>query len=386
MRNDLGLGKLLSDWFSTVLESPDSFPVAPPLAKSHSRQAFPDLDETSRKSIKSSLEHILESMKIEPKDRRVLVVDDDPDSLSIIGEALRWEGYQVDTAISGQLAIEKIQTWNPHLVLSDVNMPEFSGIETLRDLRRKEQYVSVMFISGNSTTEAVINGLDAGADDYIPKPFDPLELLARVRTQLRIKDLNDQLRTANERLKELVDIDDLTGLFNMRSVYQRLESEMDRARRFGRQVCVVMMDMDHFKGVNDGHDHLFGSFVLSEVGAVIKHCIRSIDLGARYGGDEFLMILTETNAEGAHKFCERLRSSIEEKLFKNGKDEIRLTCSIGFAITPPGDRETDARGLVRTADHALYDAKRAGRNTVKFIEIQKIQESDPIPYRKKIAG
>lgn len=324
--------------------------------------------------------------KIIPQDRHILVIDDDPDSLSIIAEALRWEGYQVQTAISGAEGLDLIQRWSPDLILLDVNMPGMNGVETLKDLRLKEQYVSVMFISGNTSTEHVIEGLDSGADDYIPKPFDPLELLARVRTQLRIKDLNDQLRLANGRLKELVDTDDLTGLYNMRSVYQRIEAEIQRSRRFNRQVCIVMMDMDYFKTVNDGHDHLFGSFVLSEVGAIIRRSIRNIDLGARYGGDEFLMILTETNAEGAGKFCERLRNSIGAHLFKNGKDEIRLTCSIGFAITPPGDSQTDARGLVRAADHALYEAKRAGRNCVKSIEIQKLTEVEAVPAQKKAVG
>jgi diguanylate cyclase (GGDEF)-like protein len=323
---------------------------------------------------------------IDPKDRRILVIDDDPDSLSIIAEALRWDGYQVQTAISGPEGIDLIERWSPDLILLDVNMPGMNGMETLQSLRQKEQYVSVMFISGNTSTEHVVAGLDSGGDDYIPKPFDPLELLARVRTQLRIKDLNDQLRDANDRLKELVDTDDLTGLYNMRSVYQRVESEIQRARRFGRQVCIVMMDMDYFKTVNDGHDHLFGSFVLSEVGAVIRRSIRNIDLGARYGGDEFLMVLTETTAEGAEKFCERLRKAIEGHRFKSGKDEISLTCSIGFAITPSGDNQTDARALVRTADHALYEAKRSGRNCVKFIEIQKIADIDPIQNRKKAAG
>ena len=223
--------------------------------------------------------------KIDPKDRRILIIDDDPDSLSIIAEALRWDGFIVQTAISGHEGLDLIQRWNPDLILLDVNMPGMNGIETLKDLRQKELYVSVMFISGNTSTEHVVEGLDSGADDYIPKPFDPLELLARVRTQLRIKDLNDQLRLANGRLKELVDTDDLTGLFNMRSVYQRVEAEILRSRRFSRQVCVVMLDMDFFKTVNDGHDHLFGSFVLSEVGAVIRRSIRNIDLGARYGGD-----------------------------------------------------------------------------------------------------
>jgi diguanylate cyclase (GGDEF)-like protein len=251
-----------------------------------------------------------------------------------------------------------------------MNMPGISGIQTLKDLRAKKQYVSVMFISGNTDTESVIIGLDSGADDYIPKPFDPLELLARVRTQLRIKDLNDQLRLANEKLKELVDIDDLTGLYNMRSIYQRLEAEIERCRRFDRPVCVVMMDMDNFKNVNDGHDHLFGSFVISEVGKIIKSTIRSIDIAARYGGDEFLIVLTETNENGATHFCERLRATIEKKHFINGKDETKKTVSLGFAIIEPSDKATDAMTLVRTADHALYQAKDAGRNCFRSIKIK----------------
>lgn len=303
------------------------------------------------------------------KQRRILIVDDDPDSLAIIGEALRWEGYQISNASSGQEAIASLQTQKFDLVILDVNMPGMNGLETLQDLRKSHLYVSVVFISGNNSPEAVIQGLDAGADDYIAKPFDPLEMLARIRAQLRIKDLNDQLREANEKLKELVDIDDLTGLFNMRSVYQKLDFELDRARRFGRQVAVIMMDMDYFKSVNDGHDHLFGSFVISEVGAIIRKNIRNIDIGARYGGDEFMIVLTELNIEGAQTFSERLRKSISSKLFKNGNDEIHLTASLGFAITSVGDRGIGAKALVKFADDALYEAKAAGRNCVRFVEL-----------------
>lgn len=330
-------------------------------------------------------------MGFEPLDRRLLVVDDDPDSLDIIVEALKWDGYQVRKAASGEEAISHIKEWSPHLVLLDVSMPGMNGIETLKDLREKEFYVSVMFISGNASSEAVIAGLDAGADDYVAKPFDPLELLARVRTQLRIKDLNDQLRTANARLKELVDTDDLTGLFNMRSLYQKLDFELERAKRFGRQVCVVMMDMDKFKSVNDGHDHLFGSFVLSEVGNIISNNIRTIDIGARYGGDEFLIVLTEVNTDGANQFCERLRQSISTKLYKNGKDEMHLTASLGFAITPAGmnlrSPSIDGKELVRMADNALYEAKRAGRNCVKFKELALAEELlKPTSVKKQKAG
>lgn len=302
------------------------------------------------------------------KDRRILVVDDDKASADIVSEALRWEGYQVQNAFSGKEGLRSINEWQPDLVLMDVNMPELDGIQTVKKLRQNKSYCSVIFLSGRSGTEAVIEGLDAGADDYICKPFDPLELLARVRAQLRIKDLTDQLRVANEKLKLLVDIDDLTGLYNMRSLYQRLEHELERGRRFERSVCVVMMDLDNFKLVNDDHDHLFGSFVISEVGKVIRNTIRSVDIGARYGGDEFLIVLSEVDKDGALLFCERLRKAVCGHVYKSGKDEMKLTTSIGFAIKAPYDAETDATELVRAADRALYDAKAAGRDQVCFNE------------------
>ena len=324
----------------------------------------------------------VDTSQIDSKDRKILVVDDDPDSLEIIAEALSWEGYDVRKTTSADIAMELIEDWRPDLSVLDVNMPVKDGPQFLKELKAIDPYMAVMFISGNTTTEAVIAGLDSGADDYIPKPFDPLELLARVRTQLRLKDLNAQLRVANERLKELVDIDDLTGLFNMRSVYQKIEQELERCRRFSRHCCVVMMDMDYFKSVNDGHDHLFGSFVLGEVGKIIQENIRNIDLAARYGGDEFLIVLTETNKEGALVFCERLRASIEAQVFKNDKDEIRLTSSIGFAITAAGDTTMDAKTLVRTADNALYEAKHAGRNCVRFTDIPSPDDQRPAGFGK----
>lgn len=298
------------------------------------------------------------------KDRKILLVDDDPDSLAIISEALKWDGYQIKTTNSGREAIERLNDWNPDMVLLDVNMPEFSGVETLKNLRQKEKYVSVVFISGTANTEAVVAGLEAGADDYIAKPFAPLELLARVRAQLRIKDLNDQLRTANTQLKELAETDDLTGLLNMRSVYQRLDLEIQRAKRFNRQICVVMLDMDFFKTVNDGHDHLFGSYVLNQVGGIIKKNIRTIDIGARYGGDEFLIVLTEINERGAHNFCERLREAIKKTTFLRGDDKMNLTASLGYTLSPLDNKPITGEDLVRIADHALYEAKETGRDKV----------------------
>ncbi|WP_413559607.1 diguanylate cyclase [Bdellovibrio sp. HCB209] len=298
-----------------------------------------------------------------PKSRRILVIDDDPDSLEILLEPLRWEGYDARGVTTEGEAHKLIESWIPHVVILDWMAQSMAGLRVLRTIRERLSHVSCVFVSENSHTEAIIEALDSGADDYIVKPFVPLELLARIRSQLRIRDLHEQLLYANDKLKELVDTDDLTNLYNMRSLYQRLDFEMERARRFGRDVCVVMMDMDYFKTVNDGHDHLFGSYVLSEVGKIIRACTRNIDIPARYGGDEFLVVLTETNHEGAMHFCERLRENIEKTTFRNGEDSIKLTASVGFAITVPGEN-IGAKELVRRADHALYDAKRRGRNQV----------------------
>lgn len=312
--------------------------------------------------------------KQENKHRKILIVDDDPASLRIVSKALEYEAYQVETASSGQEAIVKMNGWKPHLVLLDMSMPGLDGLETLSQLRAKDEYVSTIFVSGKSESEDVIRGLDAGADDYICKPFDTLELLARVRSQLRIKDLNDKLKAANEKLKELVDIDDLTGLFNMRSLYKKLDFELDRARRYRRSVCVLMMDMDRFKRVNDDHDHLFGSFVLAEVGGIIRETIRKVDFSARYGGDEFLVVLTEIDLEGARAFAERLRRRVEGHVFCSDNHSIELTVSIGFAITN-SRINVDARTLVRHADRSLYAAKDAGRNQVHFYDFSDEPES-----------
>lgn len=305
---------------------------------------------------------------MENQKRKVLSVDDDPESLKLIKKALEFDGYRVETASSGSEALSKISEWEPHLVLLDVSMPGLNGLETLAFLRSSNEYVSTIFVSGKSNPEDVIMGLDAGADDYICKPYNPLELLSRIRCHLRIKDIRDELTRANARLKELVDIDDLTGLFNMRSLYQKLDYELDRASRYNRVVSVVMMDMDHFKSVNDENDHLFGSFVLSEIGNIIKENIRKVDFAARYGGDEFLIVLTETNIEGTRTFCERLRSRIENYEFKNDKHSRKLTSSLGFAITEAGSAALDARAFVRYADRALYKSKEMGRNRIEHYD------------------
>lgn len=304
-------------------------------------------------------------MKKDPKSRPILVLDEDAETLELMLEPLRWEGYDVRGFTSSKEASEFISYWRPQMIILDPDFAKEDGLAYLNSLSDYMDTTSVVVVSSNSTPERVSQCLDLGVSDYIKTPFAQVEFLARIRAQLRLRDSREELQQANEKLQELVEIDDLTGLYNMRSIYQKLEFELERGKRFNRPVTVVMLDMDRFKSVNDGHDHLFGSFVLGEVGKIIKASTRTVDIPARYGGDEFLIVLSEIPLSGIEQFCERLRQRIEKVTFTHGRDSIKLTVSIGYATTSAGD-VLAARELVRRADMALYQAKREGRNRIQF--------------------
>jgi two-component system cell cycle response regulator len=295
------------------------------------------------------------------KSTKILVVDDEDDILTILHDALTQQGYQVAKAINANEAFSLVGKFEPDLVLTDHDMPGFSGLEMLKELREQHNYTAVMFVSARGEPNLVAQALREGADDYVRKPFRLEELFARVEATLRVHALHKELKEANRKLQGEVDRDYLTELYNMRTMYDRIEFELKRAKRFGRPVACVMMDMDHFKSVNDFNDHLFGSFVLKEVGVLIKSNMREIDFAARYGGDEFLLVLTETHTIGVKIFCDRLCEAIAGHEFDNGVNKMNLTASMGFAMTD-GQEGLSAKELVRRADHALYEAKDKGRN------------------------
>jgi two-component system, cell cycle response regulator len=293
--------------------------------------------------------------------RRLLLVEDDQAVLDVVLEALKSEGFQVKATTSSREAMQLVQDYSPHLVLTDNDMPEVTGLDMLRDLRGRKNYVTVIFLSGRTDAQFVAEALLAGADDFIRKPFRINELLARIQVALRTNDLHRDLLEANAKLSEQIERDDLTGLYNMKSMYPRIDMEIKRSQRGERYMACVMLDMDKFKSVNDEHDHLFGSFVLTEMAELIRKNMRETDFAARYGGDEFLVVLTETDKQGPALFCERLRKSVEANVFTDGKDSIQLTVSLGYALGGFDDVR-DARALLRAADHNLYEAKKSGRN------------------------
>lgn len=307
------------------------------------------------------------------EEKRILVVEDEPYILELLRQSLTDEGYLVEFARSALEAMNKIPTFAPHMVITDNDMPGMSGLEMLKELRTEENYVTVIFVSGNTDQNVVLDALHSGADDFIKKPFRIAELLARISNSLRNNDLHRDLLAANQRLLEMVDRDYLTGLYNMRSMFDKMEYELKRCRRFKRTVACIMLDMDHFKTVNDGNDHLFGSYVLKEVGGLIRKNIREIDFAARYGGDEFLIILTETNEEGAKAFSERLRKMVEEYHFKERDNSIRLTVSVGISVS--GGESSDPQMFLLEADKALYLSKESGRNQVTVYQGESLANS-----------
>lgn len=303
---------------------------------------------------------------IEEKDVLILIVDDNPDNLEIISTRLQFRGYNVATAERGAEAIGIVHDRRPDLMLLDIMMPDMDGYEVARRIRATEDlaYIPIIFVTARDSTEDKVTGLDAGADDYLTKPINFPELEARVRSMLRIKRLQDQLEEKNRELEELSISDGLTGLYNHRHIHELLQEEFDRSRRTGDPVSVVMLDLDKFKLVNDTYGHQAGDQVLETLADILRETAREIDRLGRYGGEEFIAILPQSDSDDAVTFAERVREMVENQKFEIGEEEpLHMTISAGVA-THPDDDPDGARRLVYYADQALYSAKNAGRNTV----------------------
>lgn len=297
------------------------------------------------------------------RNRKVLAVDDDPTNRELMTEIFSREQCEVRVAASGEEALAVLKDYHPALVVLDQDMPGLSGLDTLKLIKQDFPEIDVIFVSAHTSPRMVSQALEHGADDYVRKPFSIIELVSRVHVRFRIRDLREELRLANQKLADLSVKDDLTGLYNMRSMYDKIDYELKRVRRSGHSIACVMFDMDHFKKVNDGYDHLFGSHVLKEMGEILKRHLRETDFAARYGGDEYLVVLTDADEKGVQIFCQRLLDRVRKHIFKDKTDEIQLTLSLGYAVASH-QFEFEARDLVRCADHALYRAKENGRNQV----------------------
>ncbi|HET6347323.1 MAG TPA: diguanylate cyclase [Myxococcota bacterium] len=295
---------------------------------------------------------------------KILVADDDPSFLKLLAETLGGAGYTVETAADGAQAMEKLRATSPDLLILDVMMPKMNGLEVCRIVKQSaEAFLPVILVTVKGDVDSKVTGLKLGADDYISKPFNPLELQARVASMLRIKSLQDKINVKRQELEALSVTDELTGLLNHRAMQQRLRDEFARAQRYNEPLSVVMLDVDHFKRINDTHGHQCGDRVLEKLGKVLAKSVRDIDIVARYGGDEFLVILPQTHFSGSLTVADRIWRAASLESVTTKKEVIQLTISVGVSFFPNKNIST-VEELVHFADQALYQAKREGRNRI----------------------
>jgi diguanylate cyclase (GGDEF)-like protein len=260
----------------------------------------------------------------------------------------------------------KIALNNPvDLIICDLEMPRMDGFKFIAMLQSREELkdIPVILLTGRVDQEIKIKGLEQGACDYVTKPFDAGELVARVNVQLKIKALQDELKRSNEMLKELSNTDALTHLYNRRFLMETLEIEFQRAKRKKDILSLVLLDIDHFKKVNDTYGHQEGDNVLVAVAKLVKSMVRRYDIAARYGGEEFVVVLPETSLQNAVQFAERCRTGVQEISFPGVLKNMALTVSLGVATYPSGKIDC-VDSLFRQTDEALYRAKQSGRNRV----------------------
>ncbi len=296
--------------------------------------------------------------------RRVLVVDDEPEIAELVAVRLANSGYQVDKAHSGQQALDKLEVSPIDLVFLDVSMPGMTGLEALDLLRQRDADVAVVMMTGHGSETIVVDALRRGADDYLRKPFSSGEfnaVLERTLARLDMRRQNSELRRQLEQRAAFMEqqalTDELTGLANRRAFDHHLERLTAAAAR-GSQFALLMLDIDHFKQVNDTYGHAAGDRVLQELARVLQSRIRVSDIAARIGGEEFAVLLPRAVAVDGVRVAEALRTAIADCPIEAGKQTLRVTVSIGVA-------DSSADGVVlEAADAALYAAKAGGRNLV----------------------
>ena len=299
----------------------------------------------------------------------VLIVDDDDISRRLLERALTTEGYRVVSAVNGREALERYKEEFFPIVLTDWNMPEMDGLQLCQAIREEHSsaYVFTILLTSRDSKQDIIAGLEAGADDYLTKPFDPPELIARLKTGIRVLELERSLNKALEEIETLSVTDPLTEVYNRRYLNEKFAGEVKRVVRYQRPLSIVIGDIDHFKKINDKYGHVAGDLVLKEFALLLKDSIRGqIDWVVRYGGEEFVIIVPETDIEGARIMTERIRMAIEKKTIEVDKYKINITAS--FGVTGIDSDTLSSRispmAILNQVDRYLYQAKAEGRNRV----------------------
>ncbi|HEV8376444.1 MAG TPA: diguanylate cyclase [Candidatus Polarisedimenticolia bacterium] len=304
---------------------------------------------------------------------RILIVDDDAESLELIWQWLALQGHDLLIARSGKEALEKIHGSPPDLILLDLKLPPPDGFEIARALKKDPatRTIPLIVMSVRRDVHSRVECLRIGVDDFVSKPFHWDELDATIQSALEkrqlytaLEEANQQLQAANSQLMKLSVTDDRTRLYNDRYLRQRLSEEFKRSLRYGTALSIVLLDLDHFKKVNDRYGHDCGDAVLKQFGEILVENAREIDIVGRYGGEEFLIVLPNTDGIKAAIVGERVRKATEDFLFQAKDQIIRVTTSAGISSIPTNRDVREEEQFLRAADEALYRAKEGGRNKV----------------------
>jgi two-component system cell cycle response regulator len=298
----------------------------------------------------------------------VLVVEDSETVRREIVHALKEKSLFTfyHEAVDGLQGFKVLLGRKIDLVLCDVDMPRMDGFKFISMVQSREDLrdIPIILLTGKEDRESKIRGLDLGASDYITKPFDTGELLARVKVHLKMKTLQDELKQANELLLAISNTDHLTGLHNRRYLEDALGREFHRAERNRSNLALLIMDIDHFKKINDTHGHQQGDAVLYKVASIFQRELRDYDIAARFGGEEFIAVIPEASLSEAVMVGERIRKAVEKAAFEGEISHVKITVSLGVSAFP-AESVGSADALISEADKALYRAKANGRNRVE---------------------
>ncbi len=295
----------------------------------------------------------------------VLVIEDHPDQRDLLAIVLQREGYRVITAGNGLEALEKLETESVQIALSDIMMPKMDGFELIKRIRTNPALKSIylILITARIQEGDRVRGLDLGADDYITKPFSFSELLARIRVGSRVVQYQRHLEYQTQ-------IDSLTGLFNRRALEKKMQEEFERSKRYHNPLSVLILDIDNFKLINDTYGHHGGDAALVKIAETFREKTRQSDFASRYGGEEFVLILPETDQESAVQVAKKIHDSIRSCSFGTTARPFNLTVSIGVSSTSARNYR-DWREMLDDADRALYAAKNSGKDRVEIWEPEK---------------
>ncbi len=300
----------------------------------------------------------------------VLIVDDNSKNLQVLADILGGEHYKVALAKDGGKALTFVRKRRPDLILLDIMMPHLDGFEVCKQLKADTETrdIPVIFISALTDTQDKLRGFRAGGVDYVTKPFQKEEVLARVKTHLELKRSQEALKTAYfklhkayEELEIAARTDSLTQLSNRRDMMDKIKYEKKKTDRSSKPFALILADIDNFKNFNDQYGHDCGDYVLVTVSEIIRNRVRRQDTAARWGGEEFLLLLPETEVEGAKTLAASIQQALAEQTMRYDQDQFQVTLTLGISICHGG---TDIDHCIKAADEALYDGKRAGKNRI----------------------